>query len=131
MKNYVIVSSLMIAGFLSFSPKTEANSSSKKTVAELMAQIKQESRGGKLQLQKGETSLPDSQLPFAPLTQRNLEEIKPPRSAEIFKREGGLKAEYEKAGIPLRYVGLSGKRSFLKGTRSLVKIIREENFEWT
>ncbi|MFT3909012.1 MAG: glycosyltransferase [Ferruginibacter sp.] len=37
-----------------------------------------------------------------------------------------LKAEYEKAGIPLRYVGLSGKRSFLKGTRSLVKIIREE-----
>ena len=96
MKNYVIVSSLMIAGFLSFSPKTEANSSSKKTVAELMAQIKQESRGGKLQLQKGETSLPDSQLPFAPLTQRNLEEIKPPRSAEIFKREGGLKAEYEK-----------------------------------
>ncbi|MEO7523984.1 MAG: glycosyltransferase [Ferruginibacter sp.] len=37
-----------------------------------------------------------------------------------------LKADYEKAGIPLRYVGLTGKRSFIKGTRSLVRIIREE-----
>ncbi|MEO8414728.1 MAG: glycosyltransferase [Ginsengibacter sp.] len=37
-----------------------------------------------------------------------------------------LKPEYEKAGIPLHYAGLTGKRSFIKGTRSLIKLIRSE-----
>ena len=68
----------------------------KKTVAELMAQIQEESRGGKVQMQKGSTELPDAKVPFKALSQQNLDDIKPPRSAEIFKREGGLKAEYEK-----------------------------------
>lgn len=37
-----------------------------------------------------------------------------------------LKADYEKAGIPLHYVGLSGKREFIKGTRSLISLIKAE-----
>jgi tetratricopeptide (TPR) repeat protein len=68
----------------------------KKTVAELLSQMKEESRGGKVQLKKGETALPDAKVEFQQSTQRNLEDIKPPRSEEIFQHEGGLKAEYEK-----------------------------------
>lgn len=37
-----------------------------------------------------------------------------------------LVPEYEKAGIPLEYVGLKGKRSLVKGTLSLRKIIKRE-----
>ena len=37
-----------------------------------------------------------------------------------------LKDDYEKAGIPLHYVGLSGKREFIKGTRSLIRLIKTE-----
>jgi glycosyltransferase involved in cell wall biosynthesis len=37
-----------------------------------------------------------------------------------------LKPDYEKAGIPLCYVDLKGKRSLLTGTRRLIKMIREE-----
>ena len=37
-----------------------------------------------------------------------------------------LKADYEKAGISLHYVGLSGKREFIKGTRSLIRLIKAE-----
>lgn len=37
-----------------------------------------------------------------------------------------LKPDYERAGIPLIYADLKGKRSFIAGTRSLVRIIRKE-----
>ena len=37
-----------------------------------------------------------------------------------------LKEAYEKAGIPLIFVNLPGKRSWFKGISSLRKIIREE-----
>jgi TolA-binding protein len=69
----------------------------RKTVAELLAQVKEESRGGKAEMHKTQTAIPQTDLGFqqqAP--QRNLEQIKPPPSSVIFKREGGLKAEYEK-----------------------------------
>ncbi len=86
----------MLATPTALAKKASKFSGKKKTVAELMAQVKEESRGGKFQLKKNETSLPDSKVTFTPLSQQNLEDIKPPRSAEIFKKEGGLKAEYEK-----------------------------------
>ncbi len=68
----------------------------KKTVAELLAQVKEESRGGKTELRKSKTSLPDSQLSFQQAAKRNLEAIKPPPSSVLFQRESGLKGEYEK-----------------------------------
>jgi glycosyltransferase involved in cell wall biosynthesis len=37
-----------------------------------------------------------------------------------------LKADFEKAGIPLHFVDLKGKRSFIKGISRLIKLIREE-----
>lgn len=37
-----------------------------------------------------------------------------------------LKADYEKAGIPMYYIGLTGSRSFGKGIRRLISIIRKE-----
>ena len=37
-----------------------------------------------------------------------------------------LKADFEKAGIPLHFADLKGKRSFIEGVRRLCKIIREE-----
>lgn len=76
---------------------TKPNAKKKKTVAELLAQIKEENRGGRAEMKKGQTSLPDSKLNFQQTSlARNLEEIKPPKSKEIFQRGGGLKAEYEK-----------------------------------
>lgn len=76
--------------------KQEAQSKKKKkTVAELLAQMKEESRGGKAEMKKGQTALPDSDLGFQPVTPRNLETIKPPRTSEIFQAGSGLKAEYE------------------------------------
>ena len=37
-----------------------------------------------------------------------------------------LKAAYESAGISLHYVGLAGKRSFIKGISSMIRLIKEE-----
>ena len=37
-----------------------------------------------------------------------------------------LKPEYEKAGIALEFADLKGKRSFIQGTRALIKVIRKE-----
>ncbi len=37
-----------------------------------------------------------------------------------------LKADYEKAGIPLHYVDLKGKRSLVTGTRHLIKLVKQE-----
>ena len=52
------------------------------------------------------------------------------RSTEVlvvyFYPGDDLKEAYESAGIPLRYVGLPGKRSWLKGIAALKHIIREE-----
>lgn len=72
--------------------------SGKKTVGQLLSQISQESRGGKIQMQKGNTALPEYGFNFKPQqNQYNLETIKPPRSSEIFQnRGGGTRAEYER-----------------------------------
>ncbi|RYZ87442.1 MAG: tetratricopeptide repeat protein, partial [Proteobacteria bacterium] len=64
----------------------------------LLSQISQESRGAKVQMQKGETALPDFGFNFKPNKNNfNLETIKPPRSSEILQnRGGGTRAEYER-----------------------------------
>lgn len=59
----------------------------KKTVAELLAQARDASRGGNVKLQKGDTALPQSQLAFKQQNSTNLESVKPPRSSELMKSE--------------------------------------------
>lgn len=74
----------------------------KKTVSELLQQARSESRGGKVQLQKAQTDLPQSQLGFsAPKgesgpVQPNLDAVKPPKSGDIMREDLGDKAEYVK-----------------------------------
>ncbi|MBC7372350.1 MAG: tetratricopeptide repeat protein, partial [Bdellovibrionaceae bacterium] len=80
-------------------PKSAAaQANGKKTVGQLLSQISQESRGAKVQLQKGETALPDFGFNFKPNKNNfNLETVKPPRSSEILQnRGGGTRAEYER-----------------------------------
>jgi len=76
-----------------------AQAGGKRTVGELLSQISQESRGGKMQMQqKGSTALPEYGFNFKPKQNNyNLETIKPPRSSEIMQnRGGGTRAEYER-----------------------------------
>lgn len=74
----------------------------KKTVGELLSQAQQESRGGgsKVNIERGRTALPKSQLSFkAPVTPVNLEQVKPaPSSIFVSSKddESGL-AQYERA----------------------------------
>lgn len=68
----------------------------KKTVAELLSQVKEESRGGKAELKKAQTALPDAKLNFQQSPHRNLEAIKPPPSSVLLQHDAGLKGEYEK-----------------------------------
>ncbi len=81
------------------SKKTKAAQiSGKKTVGQLLNQISQDSRGGNIQLQKNDTTLPEFGFNFKPSqNQHNLESIKPPRSSDLLlNRGGGTKAEYER-----------------------------------
>lgn len=82
----------------SVKPSAAVQVSGKKTVGQLLSQISQESRGGNIQLQKGNTALPEYGFNFKPnQNQYNLETIKPPRSSEILQnRGGGTRAEYER-----------------------------------
>ncbi|MBS1971226.1 MAG: tetratricopeptide repeat protein [Bdellovibrionales bacterium] len=70
----------------------------KKTVGQLLNQISTESRGANVQMQKGDTALPEFGYSFKPSQNtHNLEAVKPPRSSEILQsRGGGTKAEYER-----------------------------------
>jgi TolA-binding protein len=79
-------------------PVTAPTPTARKTVGQLLSQISQESRGGKIQLQKSDTALPDFGFNFKRnQTQVNLESVKPPRSADILQnRGGGTRAEYER-----------------------------------
>lgn len=79
-------------------PTTSLQANGKKTVGQLLSQISQESRGANIQMQKGDTALPDVGFNFKPQqSQYNLETIKPPRSSDILQnRGGGTRAEYER-----------------------------------
>lgn len=70
----------------------------KKTVGQLLNQISQDSRGANVQMQKGDTALPDFGYNFKPSqNSHDLAVVKPPRSSEILQnRGGGTKAEYER-----------------------------------
>ncbi|WP_374029725.1 tetratricopeptide repeat protein [Bdellovibrio bacteriovorus] len=72
----------------------------KKTVGELLSQASENSRGGRLQMSKTDTSLPSANMGFkSEVRNYNLESVKPPRSSEIMQREssaGGERAEYER-----------------------------------
>lgn len=60
----------------------------KKTVSQLLAQARDNSRGGGIKLQKAGTALPQSQLAFGEQKQSpNLESVKPPRSSELMNSE--------------------------------------------
>lgn len=70
------------------STSTKSTQRKKKTVAELLAKAGEESRGGKVQMVKVDTSLPQSQLGFQSQNPApNLEAVKPPRSSELMKFE--------------------------------------------
>ena len=71
---------------------------SKQTVGELLKKVKEDSRGGKIQqMQKGDTSLPETKFNFQQREVVNLGAVKPPKSTEILKYEAGNdQAEYEK-----------------------------------
>ncbi len=70
----------------------------KQTVGELLKKAKEDSRGGKIQqMQKGDTSLPETQFNFQQREAVNLGSVKPPKSTEILKYESGNdQSEYEK-----------------------------------
>lgn len=74
----------------------------KKTVGELLSQAGQggqNTRDGRMQMSKTDTSLPSANLGFKSEVQSyNLESVKPPRSSEIIQKESGGsgKAEYER-----------------------------------
>ncbi|MGZ3746604.1 MAG: tetratricopeptide repeat protein, partial [Pseudobdellovibrionaceae bacterium] len=97
--NRFLISSLVLSlSALSLNAAEAASSQGKKTVGQLLSQISQESRGGNIQLQKGDTALPEFGYNFKPnQNQYNMEAIKPPRSSEILLHKGGgTKAEYER-----------------------------------
>lgn len=80
-------------------PTAASQAAGKKTVGQLLSQISSESRGANVQMQKGETALPEfGGYNFKPSQNtHNLESVKPPRSSEILQnRGGGTKAEYER-----------------------------------
>lgn len=68
----------------------------KKTVAEVLSQARDESRGGKVRFEKSGTSLPQSKVEFGGQAQSpNLEAVKPPRSSELMRANvSGDTAEY-------------------------------------
>jgi cellulose synthase operon protein C len=70
----------------------------KQTVGEMLKKLKDGNRGGKIQqMQKGDTSLPETQFNFQQREAVNLGSVKPPKSTEILKYEAGNDhAEYEK-----------------------------------
>jgi TolA-binding protein len=73
--------------------------SSKKTIGQLLAQANDSSRGARVQMSKLDTSLPTTNLGFKqPVTNVNMEEVKPPRSSEIMQRDtsNGDVAHYER-----------------------------------
>lgn len=76
----------------------QTKSNKKKTVGELLASIQSSDRGGQSKLEKSTTLIPDTVLSFNNQNQTkvNLEDVKPPRSSELYMREGGDKAKYEK-----------------------------------
>ncbi|HRO66637.1 MAG TPA: tetratricopeptide repeat protein, partial [Pseudobdellovibrionaceae bacterium] len=79
-----------ILGLTSFPAEAQrkrTQNARKKSVAELLAQAQEESRGGKVRLQKSEIVLPQSQLSFKGGTPRNLNDVKPPRSSELMRSE--------------------------------------------
>jgi TolA-binding protein len=78
--------------------QAQAPAAGRKTVGQLLSQISQESRGGKIQLQKTDTALPDFGFNFKRnQSQVNLESVKPPRSSDIMQSRGtGTRAEYER-----------------------------------
>ena len=75
-----------------------ASAKPKQTVGELLKKVKEDSRGGKIQqMQKGDTSLPETQFNFQQREAVNLTSVKPPKSTELLKYEAGNdQAEYEK-----------------------------------
>lgn len=75
-----------------------ASAKPKQTVGELLKKVKEDSRGGKIQqMQKGDTSLPETQFNFQQREAVNLSSVKPPKSTELLKYEAGNdQAEYEK-----------------------------------
>ncbi|MBX3035110.1 MAG: tetratricopeptide repeat protein [Bdellovibrionaceae bacterium] len=71
-------------------PPPNAAANRKKTVAELLAQARETSRGGKekMQLQRASVALPSAQPAFsAPQPKRDLGDVKPPRSSELMRTE--------------------------------------------
>jgi len=70
----------------------------KMTVGQLLQKLKDDSRGGKIKsMEKGNTTVPESQFNFKNQPSVNLQSVKPPRSTEIIKFEpGNDQAEYEK-----------------------------------
>ncbi|MBX3041878.1 MAG: tetratricopeptide repeat protein, partial [Bdellovibrionaceae bacterium] len=82
-----ITAILGLTPFQADAQKKKAQSARKKSVAELLAQAQEESRGGKVRLQKSEIVLPQSQLSFQSGTPRNMNEVKPPRSSELMRSE--------------------------------------------
>ena len=82
---------IQIIASLSFAQK-------KQTVGELLKKVKEGNRGGKIQqMQKGDTTLPETQFNFQQREAVNLGSVKPPKSTELLKYEtGNDQAEYEK-----------------------------------
>lgn len=68
--------------------KSQQQAKKKKTVSQLLAQARDNSRGGGVKLQKSGTALPQSQLSFGEQkSSPNLESVKPPRSSELLNSE--------------------------------------------
>lgn len=79
----------------------EKNKSRKKTVGELLSQVSQADRGGKLaETKKTSIAIPKAQIQFQKtLSPLNMDDVKPPRSSEILQtseQQTGDLAEYEK-----------------------------------
>ena len=85
--------------FSSYSIAQKPNPAKKKTtVGDMLKRAKEDSRGGKAKLlQKGDTTLPQTQFNFKAREMVNLNSVKPPKSSELMKPAGKTnEIEYEK-----------------------------------
>src|SRR3989344_5053563 len=72
------------------------NTTKKKTVGELLSQANEASRGARLQMSKTDTSIPTGNYTFkSDVTNVNLDNVKPPPSSELMKKEGSSKEQRE------------------------------------
>lgn len=86
--SYGLVVSMGLSSLSEAQTRRGGRQAPKKSVAEVLAQAQQESRGGRTRLDRSEVvKVPKSQLSFQNTSPRDMNDVKPPRSSELMRTE--------------------------------------------